>query len=393
MPDIDEKDKLIAHLQSELDILTDVLHVLPGNVYWLDDKGFGKGCNNNNAKAFGLSSPAEFVGKHLLDYVDNAGAEKVQSNNLEVILSNHEKSVEEPVVDSQGRTSIYLSQKTPFYDRNGKLQGVLGVSFDITERKKMEENLQKAKQIAETANQLKAEFIHNMEHDIRTPFSGIYGIARMLAETETDAVKKDFLNDISNCAKELLEYSTGILDFSMIESGSIPVVSKKFSLKKLVDGLTAMETPPAKVKGIEFIARCENDVPSVVIGDRYRLQRILINLISNAIKFTNSGHVSLSIKKEKEIDNRNIILSFVIEDSGMGIPKEKQSVIFEKFTRLGPSNQRMHQGQGLGLRVVKQFMDEMDAEIDIKSVVNKGTTFVCTFPFKLPLIDNIMDDD
>ena len=257
----------------------------------------------------------------------------------------------------------------------------------------MEAALLKAKSSAEAANTLKIEFIHNMEHDIRTPFSGIYGMAQLLLENETDLMKRDFLQDIVNCAKELLEYSTGILDFSLIESDSLPIVSKKFSINKLLEGLVAMETPPAKVKDLEFTAHCDSNVPDVVMGDRYRLQRILINLVSNAIKFTNQGCVRLSVKLGKIMGPRHIVLCFIIEDTGIGIPKDKQDVIFERFSRLLPSNQRQYKGQGLGLRLVRQFVDEMDGDIELKSAAGKGTTFTCSFTFKLPLVDNIMDED
>lgn len=378
----------------------DIISCMPGNIYWFDKNYVAVGCNQNVLNMFGMKSEKEFKGLTFeqMGIVGGWTPEATKSfkkDTIEVIDSGKPRlNIEEPPIPhSDGRFIYFLSSRVPIFNRDKKVIGMVGVSIDITDRKQMEEALRKAKAAAETANNLKIEFIHNMEHDIRTPFSGIHGIAKLLLDQESDTKKKEFLTDIANCAKELLEYSTGILDFSMIESGSLPIVSKKFSLRKLVDGLNAMETPPAKVKNLDFITECEADVPDVIMGDRYRLQRILINLISNAIKFTNQGVIRLHVKVAKIINHRNIVLTFLIEDTGIGIPKEKQSIVFERFSRLLPSNQRLYKGQGLGLRLVRQFVEEMDGDIEIKSTEGKGTIIACTFNFKLPLVNEIMDDE
>jgi two-component system aerobic respiration control sensor histidine kinase ArcB len=399
-------DQDISHLsvQKIIELIInyhqDIISCMPGNIYWFDKNCVGVGCNKNVLEMFNFDSLDEFQGLSF-DQMGKVGdwtpeaTESFKEDSINVIQTGRPRlNIEEPPIPhSDGREIHFLSSRVPLFNPADEVIGMVGVSIDITERKQMEIALLKAKASAEAANKLKIEFIHNMEHDIRTPFSGIYGIAKILADNETDPKKKDFLDDIVNCAKELLEYSTGILDFSMIESGSLPILSKKFSVNKLIEGLVAMETPPAKVKNLEFTAHCDPDVPDIIMGDRYRLQRILINLISNAIKFTNQGFVKLTVKLAKVIDHRHVVLCFLIEDSGIGIPKEKQSIIFERFSRLLPSNQRLYKGQGLGLRLVRQFVDEMDGDIEIKSAVNNGTTFACTFTFKLPLVDNIMDED
>ncbi len=378
----------------------DIINYMPGNVYWLDRNGITVGCNKNVLDMFKFKTHAEFKGLTFEDMgrINKWSFEATQAfkyDTLGVISTGKPKlNIEEPPIPHHdGRVIYFLTSRVPLFNQAGLVIGVVGVSIDITERKQMELALLKAKSEAEEANKLKIEFIHNMEHDIRTPFSGIYGIAQILLDQETDEQKKDFLNDIVNCAKELLEYSTGILDFSMVESGLLPIVAKKFNLRKLIDALVAMEKPPAKIKQLTFSASCDEDVPAVIIGDRYRLQRILINLVSNAIKFTEQGYVRISIKLAKRIDARNVILCFIIEDSGIGIPQDKQSIIFERFSRLIPSNQRLYRGQGLGLRLVRQFVGEMDGDIDIKSIPNQGTTFACTFSFKLPLIEDILERD
>lgn len=375
-----------------------IIRCMPGNVFWLDKTGATLGCNQNVLDMFNFDSVESFKGLNFPQQGKfgrwSAEATKSFENDTqEVIRTGRAKlNIEElPIPHHDGRMIHFLSSRVPLFNRDGEVIGVVGISFDITERKQMEQALLKAKASAEAANNLKIEFIHNMEHDIRTPFSGIYGIAKLLADQETDAKKKSFLTDIVNCAKELLDYSTGILDFAMIESGAVPLISKKFDLRKLIDGLIAMEMPAAKVKELNFTAHFDDDVPHIIMGDRYRLQRVLMNLVGNAIKFTHQGFVRLSVKVAKQVDSRHIILSFIMEDSGMGIPKEKQNIIYERFSRLIPSNQRLYSGKGLGLRLVKQFVEEMDGDIDITSIVDKGTIFTCTLPFKLPLINKLVE--
>ena len=231
-----------------------------------------------------------------------------------------------------------------------------------------------------------------MEHDIRTPFNGVWGLANYLWQHETEEQKKEFLGDITNCAKELLDYCNGILDFSKIEQRSLPLLEKKFNSRKLLDSTMAIEMPPAKLKKLELTLDCDDKVPVVLVGDQYRLQRILINLVSNAVKFTQHGFVKLCVQLVKQLDDKNIIIRFIIEDSGIGIPQEKQDFIYEKFARVTPSNKGAYKGIGLGLRIVKQFIEEMGGEIDLRSEQGKGSTFICTLPFKLPLVSDMADE-
>lgn len=375
-------------------ILYKIINHLPHSIFWKDAQSVFLGCNKVFYESAGFTSSRDVIGKTDYDmpWSREESLSYIEDDQLILTSGVARINYEERQTQKDGSEKIVLVSKVPLYNQQNEPIAILGIFTDITDRKRMEHSLFQAKQMAETANQLKTEFIRNMEHDIRTPFTGIYGIAKILLDMETDQQKKDFLSDIVSCSKELLEYSTGILNFSLIESGSIPIVSKKFDLFQLIDGLVLMEAPAAKVKSLEFSSHCEPDLPTVIMGDRYRLQRVLINLVSNAIKFTKTGFVKLSAKVAKRVDSRNIIISFLIEDSGMGISEEKQNIIFERFARLVPSNQGLYQGQGLGLRLVKQFVEEMDGDIEIHSKEGVGSTFVCTFPFKLPLVDDIASE-
>jgi signal transduction histidine kinase len=204
-----------------------------------------------------------------------------------------------------------------------------------------------------------------------------------LAMQETQEEKKEALTMIANSSKELLEYASHILAFAQVEEEFNQVLSKKFSLHKLVQSVTSMELPPAKNKGLELSYEIANNIPETLIGDPDRVKGILINLISNAIKFTEKGSVFINIELVKKTKN-NIILAFEVKDTGIGIPKEKQKSIYEKFFRINPTNQGIYKGFGLGLKIVKKFIEELNGEIDLESTPGEGTTFTFALSFDLP---------
>ncbi|MAZ40210.1 MAG: hypothetical protein CMF49_08815 [Legionellales bacterium] len=209
-------------------------------------------------------------------------------------------------------------------------------------------------------------------------------------KTEDDNDKKELLNDITQCAKELLNYCNSILDFSKIESKNLQITNTKFSIEKIINNVISIETPIVKHKELILESTLDDDIPSVVIGDQYRLYRILLNLVSNAIKFTHQGYVKIMISLIA-MNQSTAVIRFTIKDSGIGIPKEKQNYIFEKFTRLTLSNTGDHKGIGSGLRIVRLFMKDIEGEIDLLSEPQKGTEFICTIPFKIPLTEDFVE--
>jgi two-component system aerobic respiration control sensor histidine kinase ArcB len=369
--------------------LENIISCMPCYVYWKDVDFVYLGCNELSAKLLKLNTKKDIVGKTDYDFgVPKEIADAYRKIDEEIIRTGKPQLNIEEYHQIEGDSRELLGNKMPIFNENGKIIGLVGIAVDITERKKWEKELIKAKEAAESANKLKSEFIHNMEHDIRTPFVGILGITNILEELETDSTKKQMILDIYFCAQELLEYSCGILDFSRIDAGEFPVNSRKFDINELVNSIAFIETPAAKMKGLDFRVEFDTDVPSFLIGDEYRLKRILINLLSNAIKFTPKGYVKLTVKSLKK-ERRNILLNFIVEDSGIGIKKEKLNTIYEKFGRLMPSNQGLYKGHGFGLRIVKQFVEEMEGDIEINSTLGEGSQFICTLSFKLPLFEGV----
>jgi PAS domain S-box-containing protein len=368
---------------------------MPGYIYWKNSNSEYMGCNNNLAKISGLNDRSEILGKTDFDFPwGKEEADKFRQDD-QLVMQNKVTLTTEyqlPIRNAVGDFIYVRTDKMPLYNEKHNIIGVLAIAVDITEQKILEKNLIAAKEKAELLSQAKTEFIRNMEHDIRTPFGGIYTIAAMLEEMETDSSKKKYLHAISACANELLTYCNNIVDFSRIESGTLPFTEIKFNLKKLIEGIIILEKPPANVKKLKLLMEYPSDIPNIFVGDQFRIQRILINLASNSVKFTNQGYVKIAVKAAK-ININNIIIKIIIEDTGIGITKEKQLYIYEKFNRLTSSAKSSYKGSGLGLPIVKQFIAEVDGEIDVHSELNKGTIFICTIPLKIPLIDEIPFED
>jgi two-component system aerobic respiration control sensor histidine kinase ArcB len=365
---------------------------MPGHVYWKNREGVYLGCNDNQARTLGFQYGLEVVGKTDFDLPwEKQTAQSYRKNDLRIMATGEAEELEE-VAFLKGTEIVFLSKKVPLKNKQGVVIGILGISFDITKHKATEKKIlslvnEQPTQTTVCENSLKNNFICNMEHDIRTPFMGILGMTKILNEYENDPTKKQIINDISECAEELLHYSFSILDYSKVESGMIPVLAKNFDLTAVLKSVISIETPAAKSKKLSFTTEFDNYIPTTLIGDEYRLKRILINLLGNAIKFTSHGFVKLITKCLKN-DERTIIVRFIIEDSGIGIEEEQLNQIYEKFVRATPSNRSLYKGLGLGLKIVKQFVEEMEGDIEIKSTLGQGTQCICTFSFKLPLIQD-----
>jgi PAS domain S-box-containing protein len=366
-----------------------VIAHMPGFVYWKDLNSRYMGCNNNLANVSNLKDRSEIIGK--TDYDFDWGkkqAEQFIKDDKYIIETKQTLTTEYelPVKREDGNHLYVRTDKMPFFDKAGNVIGVLAIAVDITDQKVLEKKLKEQIEKSEIANRVKTQFIENMEHDIRTPFCGVYGLADLLFARETDPEKKSLLGDISNSAKELYDYCNGILDFSTAEMGSLPLLEKELDLKELVTNVVKMETPAVNFQKLKLLLNYDDNIPPKLLGDEYRLKRILINLISNAIKFTKKGFIEVSVILAKKVDKENILLKFTVLDTGIGIPEDKQDIIYEKFAKLTPSNSGLYKGIGFGLTMVKQFIKELDGEISLKSELGEGSTFTCIIPFKIPLL-------
>lgn len=275
----------------------------------------------------------------------------------------------------------------PFYDLKGNFNGYVGLCLDITNRKNLEDELLKAKNLSDAANKSKSYFISNMSHEIRTPLNGITGLIEILGDAGLNSEQKEYLGLLKSSSNALLELLNNLLDYAKIEENKEKINANEFHLKNLLSEISATYRVTAKVKGLEFICSYEKDLPERVIGDENKLRQILVNLLSNALKFTYKGSISLNASVNSSYKGnggreKGVLIHISVVDTGIGIPEEKQNLVFESFTQIDSSFTKKFAGTGLGLTIAKRLVHLMGGEIWLVSSAGNGSEFHFSLPFK-----------
>ncbi|HEY1215349.1 MAG TPA: PAS domain S-box protein [Bryobacteraceae bacterium] len=275
---------------------------------------------------------------------------------------------------SDGEWRWIASYAEPRLSPTGEFLGHVGISPDITDRKQSEEALQRAKDAAEAANRSKGEFLANMSHEIRTPMNGVIGLTELTLYTDLTTEQRAYLEDVKNCADSLLRILNDILDFSKIEAGKLEFEVIEFDLEQTVDEMLKVLGIRARAKNLELACDLDPAVPSRLLGDPGRLRQILINLTGNAIKFTERGGVVVRVERWSE-SIEDVELHFSVQDTGIGIPLNKQRHVFSAFSQADSSSTRMFGGTGLGLTISSQLVEMMGGRIWLESEEGIGSTF------------------
>ena len=309
----------------------------------------------------------------------------------------------------------WLIHGTPLRDANGEIQKWFGTCTDIEERKRAEEALLEAKLAAEAANVTKSQFLANMSHELRTPMNAILGMIDLALPKAVDPTVKDCLQTARGSADLLLALLNDLLDSAKIESGKLELEAAPFSLRRMLDHITRILSVRASEKGLCFYCRILDDIPDAVVGDRTRLQQVLLNLAGNAIKFTERGEVAICVQRgeegeeggkgerEKKAGNETqdlsphpnplpegdgtVNLQFSISDTGIGIPPATLERLFQPFAQADPSMTRRFGGTGLGLSICKSLVEMMGGRIWVESQEGQGSTFY--FTLRLPLAQEL----
>ncbi len=274
-----------------------------------------------------------------------------------------------------------LGSISPIFSDQGEITHFVSIREDITDRKRMESELVLAKEKAEDATHAKGEFLANMSHEIRTPMNAVLGMTHLALQTELSTRQEDYLGKIQSSAHSLLGIINDILDFSKIEAGKLDIESVPFNLNEVLDNLATLINVKAQDKNFEIIFSTDPDVPTALVGDPLRLEQVLVNLGSNAVKFTEEGEIVFSTKKISEQDGQ-ITLQFSVRDTGVGLTAEQQSRLFHAFSQADTSITRKYGGTGLGLVISKQLVEMLGGEIWVESEPGVGSEFIFTVVFE-----------
>jgi PAS domain S-box-containing protein len=343
--------------QASKEIISDFLmDYLPANIFLVDKNGYVCWANNHLQKTVKLSLK-ELQGMHISSW-GNMRWEYIQ----EVIINKHETTREE-----QYEGIYYSTIRKPVFDENGEVIGLLGLAIEITDRKR-----------AEIA---KDQFLHNIRHDIRTPVSGMIGLASILKESIHDSKLIEFTSALVSTSESLLHVLDRVFEAVQFSTGEIPILYQRFSLKDTLESVYQLYQAKAIERKLNLNFYYDPALPYHMIGSAMRVQRIAWELLANALKYTDKGLVNFSAHLLEQ-DEKKIVVEIQVQDTGIGIAEDQQEIIFHKFTRLTPSWLGDTQGQGLGLFNVRQLASDLGAEISLDSALHEGSTFSCKIPFK-----------
>ena len=362
-------------LAKERKVLRALIDNVPDYMFVKDAQSRFVVANAALAHKVGVHSADELLGKTEADFAPLELANSFYSLEQQVFRTK-QAVLEHEIQGPDGRGGyVWVSVcNVPLPDEHGEIAGIAGVGRDITKRKQAELEWQRAKEAAEAASRAKSEFLANMSHEIRTPLNGIIGMTDLALDTEISPEQREYLETVKFSAESLLAVINDILDFSKVEAGKLELEFQDFNLRDSLETTLKTLALRADQKGLELLCDISRDVPEFVRGDSARLRQIILNLVGNAIKFTSRGQVQLQVALESFSESSRAV-HFLVSDTGIGIPPEKQAAIFQPFSQADNSTTRKYGGTGLGLSISSSLVALMGGHIWVESQPGVGSRF------------------
>ncbi len=373
--DVTARERAEQALDLERNLLNALLDTIPDSLYFKDRESRFLRISRAQAGRFGLANPEDAIGKSDADIFTEEHARQAMADERRIMETGQPMVARVEKLTWPDRDDTWVSStKMPLRDNDGQIVGTFGISRDITELKRTQVELSKARDIADAANRAKSEFLANMSHEIRTPMNAIIGITELLLDTQLTPSQREYLRMVYESGELLLTLLNDILDFSKIEAGRLELDCAPFEIRESLGDTLKSLALRAHNKGLELAFSMDQDVPKILVGDVVRLRQIVVNLVGNAIKFTAVGEVVLNVRCESQIQDQTTLV-FSVSDTGIGIPPDKHQRIFEEFEQADSSTTRTYGGTGLGLAISTRLVKLMGGTIWVESEPGRGSTF------------------
>ncbi|MDZ7817045.1 MAG: ATP-binding protein [Planctomycetota bacterium] len=373
LQDVTDRERARAEIEEQARFLRVLVDSIPTPIFYRDKRGVYLGCNTVFEEFIGKPR-SEIVGRDCIEVHGEELGLRIRERDLETFRANRSISKEIAFPTRDGDRELYLS-KALIRNSAGEVTGLVGGFVDITAQKEAEAQ-------AEAAAEAKSEFLATMSHEIRTPLNGILGMARDCSGTREPGRQREYVRTISESGEALLAVINDVLDFSKLEAGRMELQSERYSPTEVGERSAQLLAARAHEKGIEIATLVDREVPPRISGDPSRVRQVLLNLVGNAVKFTNKGGILIRVSIARKDESR--FLRYAVTDTGAGIAAKAQKRLFRQYSQADTPSSRDEPGTGLGLAISKKLIDLMDGEIGLESELGKGSTFY----FKVPIEEN-----